>query len=285
MHGLAARTDILFLQEHWLSESQMQQLNNIHHDFMCISVSGFNNEAVLSGRPFGGCAIFWRKSLNARFKHVACDSRRIIALSMEFSGSTILLVNEYMPYENMSIVDLTDEFVSQLVNLNALLDQFTNAYVILGGDFNVDFKRSTTHTVLLCDIIEKRNLVCDSMLKAYTVDFSYNFSSSRFSTLDHFNVSSELALLHNSVSLEHSVDNTSYHDPVTIRLQLDIGHLFTSHAKVGRKPAWHKYTDKHINDYKCKLSYMLKRIDTPVSSLICTNLLCTDPDHIRTLKT
>lgn len=80
VNSLLLRSDILYLQEHWLSEGQLPLLNNINCDFLCVSVCGFSNDNVLRGRPYGGCAILFRKSLNASFKHIICNSRRMIAL-------------------------------------------------------------------------------------------------------------------------------------------------------------------------------------------------------------
>jgi len=46
---------VLFLQEHWLSDIQLQTLCDIDTDFQCCGVSGFDNSDVLSGRP-----LIWR---------------------------------------------------------------------------------------------------------------------------------------------------------------------------------------------------------------------------------
>ena len=75
------------------------------------------------------------------------------------------------------------------------LDRFLNCSVIIGGDLNVDFNRSTTHTALLRIFIESRDLICDTMLAGeYDVDFSYHFDNTRLSTIDQFIVSSHFAL-------------------------------------------------------------------------------------------
>jgi hypothetical protein len=56
--SLLSKTDILFLQEHWLSDDQLRLLGNINSNFVHARVSGFGNIEILSGRPFGGCAIY-----------------------------------------------------------------------------------------------------------------------------------------------------------------------------------------------------------------------------------
>jgi hypothetical protein len=64
---LLSLCDILFIQEHWLSDSQLSIFNSINSDFVSCGVSGFGNDDVLRGRPFGGCAILWRKDIDAVF--------------------------------------------------------------------------------------------------------------------------------------------------------------------------------------------------------------------------
>ena len=51
-----------------------------------------------------------------------------------------------------------------------------------------------------------------------------------------------------------------------------------------RQHAWHKCNNTNIADYRSKLDYLLSIIDIPVSSLVCTNLFCTDPIHINALN-
>jgi hypothetical protein len=50
----------IFIQEHWLSSSQLSQIDHINSNFLCHAVSGFDNSQVLSGRPYCACAILWR---------------------------------------------------------------------------------------------------------------------------------------------------------------------------------------------------------------------------------
>jgi len=59
--------DILFIQEHWLSDAQLSIFNSINPEFTSCGVSGFGIDDVLSGRPYGGCAIVWRKDIKAVF--------------------------------------------------------------------------------------------------------------------------------------------------------------------------------------------------------------------------
>ena len=53
--------DILFIQEHWLLEQQLEKVVSFLPGFTGTAISGMDSSsAVLRGRPFGGCAILWR---------------------------------------------------------------------------------------------------------------------------------------------------------------------------------------------------------------------------------
>ena len=54
--------DICLIQEHWLLHEQLSLLS-VNNDFLSCSMSGMDSSDLLLGRPFGGCAIFFRKSL------------------------------------------------------------------------------------------------------------------------------------------------------------------------------------------------------------------------------
>jgi hypothetical protein len=75
-------------------------------------VCGFSPSEVLSGRPFGGCAILWRRELNFRFTPVTVNSRRIYALKCVCENVRIVLINVYMPFEDDDVSE--DEFCLQL---------------------------------------------------------------------------------------------------------------------------------------------------------------------------
>ena len=84
--------DIMSLQEHWLADSQLNTLNALSPDCMSMSVSGFGNNSVLTGRPYGGCAVMWRKSLSLTASPITTNSRRISAVLFRFVGVSFMKV-------------------------------------------------------------------------------------------------------------------------------------------------------------------------------------------------
>ena len=79
MPTLLSKMDILFLQEHWLSDAQLSTISNIADNLSYTGISGFHNCKILAGRPYGGCAILWKSSLLANVTTVDTDSNRICA--------------------------------------------------------------------------------------------------------------------------------------------------------------------------------------------------------------
>ena len=101
--------DVLLLQEHWLSAGHLGLLGDIDYNIMYTGVSGFDNESVLSGRPYGGCAILWHSNMCVNVVPINVDSRRICAVSLSHDSWKLVVVNVCMPFENGD--SNTDEFM------------------------------------------------------------------------------------------------------------------------------------------------------------------------------
>ena len=66
MRQLLSKCSVLCVQEHLLSDSQLPLLGRLNQNFSYAGVSGFGNNEILSGRPYGGCAVLWRNDMHAR---------------------------------------------------------------------------------------------------------------------------------------------------------------------------------------------------------------------------
>jgi hypothetical protein len=80
LSGLLSQSDIIFLQEHWLSASQIELLAALSADYFVAGISGFDNSVVLRGRPYGGCAIFWRRDSIIGGDYISTGSSRVCAM-------------------------------------------------------------------------------------------------------------------------------------------------------------------------------------------------------------
>jgi exonuclease III len=220
INNLLLNSDVLFVQQHWLSDKQLPDLNHINAHFLSHAVCGFDNSEVLIGRPYGGCSILWRSDIQARVESVDTNSKRICAIRMCTDSWNVLFINVYLPYEDSE--RRSDDFCSQLTAIEYLMCQHSDCHIILGGDFNVDFSRNWFHTELLTDFCDNLNLEPVYQHSNYHVDYSYSFNMSRFNVLDHFILSG--LLFENSimsVDVFHHGDNLSDHEPIIMKLCLD----------------------------------------------------------------
>ena len=138
LQSLLAKCDFLFLQEHWLSDGQLSSFSDVSDAHFATAVSGFSHE-VLRGRPYGGCAIFWPRHIDAKVEMINIQSNRLCAIRVYNDFSSLLFVNVYMPCESSDTE--YDEFCNVLSVVASIVDLYPNSKLILGGDFNVDFAR------------------------------------------------------------------------------------------------------------------------------------------------
>lgn len=277
---LLLSNDILFLQEHWFSDGQMPLLGNLDNSFTFTGVSGFGNRDVLSGRPYGGCAILWRSSLNVKVEFLSVDSNRISAIKLSFDRYKLLFINVYMPCEDND--RNVNEFSDVLFNVECLLQNNIDCHYIVGGDFNVDLSRNSLHTALLRSFSDCHDLLYASEFTGAKVDFSYHFNMSHFSLIDNFMLSS--FLFHNilkHVDIVHDATNLSDHEPFSIELCLPVTLSIMQQGveQVSQKVSWVRASDLHIADYRNSLADKLKSVVIPFDALACFNCKCNIDTH------
>ena len=61
LNTLTKHCDILFVQEHWILHNNLHTLQDINEDFHVFAKSGISEQEPLTGRFYGGCAIFIKK--------------------------------------------------------------------------------------------------------------------------------------------------------------------------------------------------------------------------------
>lgn len=270
--------DIMFLQEHWWSESQLNNLSFIHPDYSAHGISGFDKSELLLGRPYGGCAIMWKSTLCATVCPLTVDSKRVCAVRVSTVSWSLLLINVYMPYESEEIN--TEEFICILSLIDDLIATNTEDHIVVGGDFNVDFGRDWVHTAVLRGFCDNVGL-CPAIKHPFcNIDYSYNFNMSRFSVVDHFLLSGTLSeLCVNSVCVVHDVDNLSDHEPIILKLDLDTQYLSFRKRAFKANISWAKANECDISNYANNLSCNLINMSVPTAALLCLDQHCKLPDH------
>ena len=96
---LCDHNDVILLQETWLTNTELPILDQLHSEFYAKGISAMNlEEGVLTGRPYGGVAILWRKSITSKFQIVDCNDTRLFGLELVFGDKKIIIFNVYLPY-------------------------------------------------------------------------------------------------------------------------------------------------------------------------------------------
>jgi len=78
-------------------------------------VSGFGTDDVLSGRPYGGCAIVWRKDIKAVFSVVKTVCRRVCSVLID-NIQKLLCPNVYMPYADNDVAEAEFNNINNNIN-------------------------------------------------------------------------------------------------------------------------------------------------------------------------
>ena len=277
MNKLLKSNDIIFVQEHWLFNSTLNKLENGLTNAHVYGISGMTDTELLTGRPFGGVAIIWKKNIKCKIIPVELTSRRLCAVIISINGRDITLFNVYMPgdsYEGSCHLNAFNEVLDEISNTCVKYD--TNQFII-GGDMNVDFKRTvSTHTKAL-----NRFLIRESMtsgLQHVLCDVDYTFMSKingNRSTIDHFLLTDNLFNTICRYRCIHEGDNLSDHSILQVELQLPVQYCTESHATVRHATTqWHKVEIAQLEQYRILLDRLLESVHVPEEVVNCTMYEC-----------
>ena len=154
--SLCSEFDIIFIQETWLAKFELDILNTIHGDFFGYGISAFDSSAgLLRGRPFGGLAVLWRKSLQSSIKvELISDCDRLMQINILSDKGLITIFNVYMPTDYRDENSL-EEYCMLLGKLQCLLSEVASksAFCAVICDFNANSNGSRFYTELFefCD--------------------------------------------------------------------------------------------------------------------------------------
>jgi endonuclease/exonuclease/phosphatase family metal-dependent hydrolase len=276
----------VFLQETWLSDDELHILASLDDRFYGQGISAMDAGCqVLRGRPHGGLAILWRKTLSG-CKVVKMPTRRLMSLHIDNRQHSMNLINVYMPCDH---TDNLDEFLELLSYLRTAIDESDAPYVSMIGDFNAN----TLAT----------NALFANELRRYCRDESLSISDTSFCPADTFTFFSEA---HQSVSwLDHCVCNTNMHSALKAISAL-YGYVTSDHVPLlvlidlskatinlernegqesGGKIKWNKLSKDDISHYHDNTEQHLQKINFNHNLMLCDNAKCQDQAHLQAIDT
>jgi hypothetical protein len=232
-----------------------------------------NDNELIRGRPYGGCAILWKKSFKCKIEPVTCNLNRLCAVKMIINKITLLILNVYMPCDANDNNTLYDDVLNEI---DVVCNNANCNNIVVAGDFNTDFSRvKSKNTISLCDFIDQQNMSACVKHVSSEVNYTYeNCINMCRSTIDHFLVTENLTkCIVNYETINHG-DNLSDHLPVTCHLDLSASYHDVEDVKSNFKCNWENITPKEINDYKDALDELLSVIELPLPALMCKNVFC-----------
>ena len=195
--------DLCFVQEHWLLRDCLNLVNEISPDLYSAGVSGINCDFLWRGRPYGGCSLLYRKSLDSCVTPLDTHSDRFCSLKIcDLSGVSYLLICVYMPcnYDQSSYGD----YLNTLGELEGFIELQNCDFVVIVGDFNVDFHHDGQKVMLLNDFLVDLRLHARDLDFGALVNYTYERDDGfTRSWIDHVlcsdGISSAISDLHRSI--------------------------------------------------------------------------------------
>lgn len=294
--SLCENNHIILLQETMLPAEEILFLNNIHPDFYfrAISPCSYNN-GLMEGRPFGGLAILWHKSLH---NYVTIETipqeYRVMGIRLSFPGKImdLFLYNVYLPYQCQ---DNVDEFNYYLGLIASIIEACPSSYVALLGDFNADNQHSFGK--LLLDLCNGHNFVLSDVNRLPLSSFTFVSASHNVTSwLDHCLSTPAMDSIINACEIDLS-KCTYDHMPMYININLDdvIGNHdadtlsnvnVVSESKPLKKSVrlfWEKASHNDLNNFYNLTDILANDIVLPHDVLTCNDVRCESIEHRETL--
>lgn len=273
---------IIAIQEHWLSPDKLHLLNDIHPEFIAYGVSAMSNRLssqIYHGRPFGGVAFLWRKSISQFITIVNCDNDgRCLCIDVNMKPVSRMF-SVYFP-----CFDLRSSYLSELNQcLSFIEDNISiNDGIIILGDLNFECLASNTGFSSFNNFCSQYGIRCcdDLYIGDPNERFTYfNSSLGHRSFIDHIFASNFVKSAISSVVIIDSGVNLSDHRPIiaTISLLSAVVNVTSHSDKKSNHYSW-RWDKSNLLNYYHITRLLCDGITVPSSCLHCNG--CSNDAHI-----
>ncbi len=263
-------------------------LSHISHEFYGCGISSMDtSNGIIRGRPYGGLAILYRKSIAPKCKVINFDDNRIYGIEVTMPDGNLLLLNVYLPYESHNNFD---EFMQYLGKINSIIQDWNTPYVCVLGDFNADTYKDRVRNNLFGNefiIFCRDNQLTVSDLDILSGDRDvfthYSDAHHTVSWLDHCVSSSAAHTMIQHINIRNDV-MASDHLPLCISLCCDVT-VTTNECPQSNptKPSvvWSSVNDTDRQLYSHTSDVNLQHIHLPVETITCNDPNCLSLTHRR----
>ena len=280
--------DLLFLQETFVTDGRLGDLNFIHENYEAVGSGSVYSERAIesnSGRSEGGLACLWKRDARFKIKKVMIE-RNFIVMSLAYNSLTIVLVNVYVKSDIWETQTLHD-YLDTLSQLGNLVNELRYDSIYFVGDFNADpfSGRSWSH---LKAFMHTNHLQCFDvdMLDAATFTFvSYGNAYTKW--LDHVVGRDsndiklkDITILYDKIGSDHL--------PLRVHIMIENAEIVDSvfHNGIDERSGfinWEKLTTEDINMIEEEVLRSLCQYSN-IEAFSCTKIGCHDKNHWKQLK-
>ncbi|XP_063545821.1 uncharacterized protein LOC134753808 [Cydia strobilella] len=275
--------DLISLQETWLLPDEICFLDTIDENFGYTGTSAVDTAAgMLRGRPYGGVALLWNKSVFRNVSVVKCSNPRICAVKITIGQRSFLVLSVYMPTDKVE--NLTD-FTDCLSTVSAIVNNNNTESVYILGDFNAH-PGGLFYNELSC-FCDDQGWICADIEKLGLQSSTYTFVSDAHgstSWLDHCLTSVSAMGSVTNVYVRHDVV-WSDHFPLVVECDLQVIRAKISREEItmSNKIVWGERNPEQVAIYNSECNTRLKLIDFPQELRQCCDHTCTDPSHKKVI--
>ena len=258
---------IIAVQEHWLSNSNLHLLNNIHPDFVGFGISSMTeklNSEVYRGRPYGGVGFLWRKGYSPRINIcVKAVSRRCLSVVLELdSRERINIITAYFPCYRSGI-NYNTELTECLGFIKEVPDDGLQSVIL--GDMNFPCDTSNAGYKLCYNVLSRYDMYhCDEFISSKNCFTYCNYSLNQFSFVDHVFVSDSIRQDIISAKIHDTGVNLSDHIPVVYTFKWALSSQNCKSSKSAVKQYSWRWDKSDLSYYYYLSDLALRNISVPV---------------------
>jgi len=264
----------------------MVMLKKIHPEFDGIGISAMDNESgILSGRPYGGIGVMWKKSISTACIVKQYDDSRLLGITVDTNKGKVLLLNAYLPYQ---CPDHYEEYCNYLGKISAIVDECDTANVVIAGDFNAAVNTPFEHELMqMCN--NAHLIISDHEWFGRHSDTSTYMSAAHNTTswLDHVICSHSFKALLINVHI-HELPPSSDHHPLGVTFAVSVSADRASDKSNNwadnKQPVlnWSKAQDRDIHKYRSRTKLKLANVLIP-DPCACTDISCSLDSHVHAI--